>query len=58
MKNYLSLKDIVRDCEKRHIRLVLNACNNNKIKAAEVLEIGVSSLYRKINEFKLKGVFK
>lgn len=55
MKNYLSIKETIADCEKNHIRLVLNACNNDKVKAAEVLEIGVSSLYRKINKHKLKG---
>jgi len=58
MKNYLSLKETVTDCEKRHISLVLNVCNNNVVKAAKVLEISVSSLYRKIDKYKLKGEFK
>jgi len=58
MKSFLSLKSTVSDCERRHIRLVMNACNNDKAKAAKVLEIGVSSLYRKIDELKLKGEFK
>ena len=53
-----SLKKIVSDCERRHILLVLRACKNDKVKAAEVLEIGTSTLYRKINELKLKGDLK
>ena len=58
MLNFLSLKEAVLDSERHHIRLVMNACKNDKIKAAEVLEISVSSLYRKIEELKLKGEFR
>lgn len=55
MKNFLSLKKAVNICEGIHIILVLNSCNNNKVKAAKILKIGTSTLYRKINELKLKG---
>ena len=58
MKNCLSLKAAVRESEKLHIRKVLKACNDDKVKTAKFLEIGLSTLYRKINELKLKGELK
>jgi len=60
MKNrfHLSLKKTVTDCERRHISLVLNVCKNNVVEAAKILKISVSSLYRKIDKYKLKGEFK
>ena len=58
MQNFLSLTEAFRDCERRHIRLVMKACNNDRVKAARILEISRSSLCRKILELKLKGEFR
>lgn len=38
-------------CEKKHIQYVLRQANGNKTKAAEALGIGLTTLYRKIEEF-------
>ncbi|HEU4719392.1 MAG TPA: sigma-54 dependent transcriptional regulator [Bacteroidia bacterium] len=40
-------------CEKKHILQVLRRTNGNKTKAAEMLGIGLTTLYRKIEEYKL-----
>jgi DNA-binding NtrC family response regulator len=47
------LKSTLRAVEKQHIANVLRSCNYNKIAAAEALNIGLSSLYRKIDELGL-----
>ncbi len=39
--------------EKLHLQKVLNYTNGNKAEAARLLEIGVATLYRKIDEYKL-----
>jgi DNA-binding NtrC family response regulator len=39
------------DLEKKHILSVLKSKNNNKVEAAEVLGIGLTTLYRKLNEY-------
>lgn len=39
--------------EKLHIQKVLNHTNGNKTETARLLEIGVATLYRKIEEYKL-----
>ena len=39
--------------EKLHLQKVLNHTGGNKSEAARLLEIGVSTLYRKIDEYKL-----
>lgn len=41
----------LQDVEKEHILSVLNHCNGNKKKAAEILGIGLKTLYRKIEEY-------
>ncbi len=41
----------LQDVEKDHILSVLNHCNGNKKKAAEILGIGLKTLYRKIEEY-------
>ena len=39
--------------EKLHLQKVLNYTNGNKAEAARLLEIGIATLYRKIDEYKL-----
>ncbi len=45
-----NLKLASRSFEKQHITTILNRFGNDKGKAAEVMEIGLSSLYRKIDD--------
>ncbi|MGM0588288.1 MAG: sigma-54-dependent transcriptional regulator [Bacteroidota bacterium] len=45
--------DTLKEVERRHIQRVLEAVDGNKTKAAEVLGIGTSTLYRKIDEYQL-----
>ena len=40
--------------EKEHIRKVLAATNGNKAEAARLLNIGIATLYRKVEEYSLK----
>ena len=51
--NTLSAFDLA-SAEKLHIRKVLNYTNGNKTKAAELLNIALTTLYRKISEYKLE----
>ncbi|MCK4446803.1 MAG: sigma-54-dependent Fis family transcriptional regulator [Candidatus Marinimicrobia bacterium] len=44
------LKSAVHDFEKQHILSILKRTANDKIKCAETLGVGLSSLYRKIEE--------
>ena len=44
----------LRDVERAHIQHVLDAVSWNKKRAAEILDIGRETLYRKIAEFDLK----
>lgn len=44
------LKAAVKNFEKQHILSILKRTNNDKSKCAEILGIGLSSLYRKIDE--------
>jgi len=44
------LKTAVKNFEHQHIAAILRRVNNDKNKAAEILGIGLSSLYRKIDE--------
>jgi DNA-binding NtrC family response regulator len=41
------------EMEKHHIKRVLDFCEGNKTKAAEILGIGVATLYRKIETYQL-----
>lgn len=43
------------EMEKLHIRKVLAYTNGNKTRSAELLGIGLATLYRKIEEYKLNG---
>lgn len=48
-----NLKEASRAFERQHIINILNHHNQDKAKAAEVLGIGLSSLYRKIDELQI-----
>ena len=48
--NVLSMSTV----EKQHIIKVLNYTKGNKAEAARFLDIGIATLYRKIEEFGLK----
>ena len=41
------------DIEKLHIRKIMNYTKGNKAEAARILKIGIATLYRKIEEYKL-----
>ena len=45
---------LLADVEKRHIRKILQYTANNKTKAAQLLGIGVATLYRKLEEYGLE----
>ncbi|UCG56730.1 MAG: sigma-54-dependent Fis family transcriptional regulator [Phycisphaerales bacterium] len=47
------LYDAVKAYEKEHIRQVLNKYDWNKAEAAKALKVGLSSLYRKIDELEI-----
>ncbi len=51
---YESLQAAVKIYEREHIYRVLNKNNWNKVEAAKVLKVGLSSLYRKIDELDVK----
>ena len=51
----LDLRTAARDFEKQHILKVLSSLDNNKMAAAEALGIGLSSLYRKLDELGISG---
>jgi len=51
-KNISSLH--LANVEKLHIRKVLNYTNGNKAEAARLMDIGLATLYRKIEEYHLK----
>jgi transcriptional regulator with PAS, ATPase and Fis domain len=41
------------EAEKLHVQKVLSLTKGNKTKAAELLNIGVTTLYRKIEEYNI-----
>ncbi|NRS87718.1 DNA-binding NtrC family response regulator [Flavobacterium sp. 7E] len=43
----------INSMEKLHIQKVLNYTNGNKAEAARLLEIGIATLYRKLEEYKI-----
>ena len=50
--NQLSAFDLA-SAEKLHIQKVLNYTNGNKTKAAELLNIALTTLYRKLDDYKM-----
>nr|WP_312291482.1 sigma 54-interacting transcriptional regulator [Clostridium chromiireducens] len=48
------LQDIIEESEKNAIILALRASNGNKTKAAKILDIGRTSLYEKIEKYKIQ----
>ncbi len=48
------LKASVHNFERQHIIAILRKVNNDKNKAAQILNIGLSSLYRKIDELNIQ----
>ena len=49
------LKESVKKFERRHITSILRKSDNDKTEAAEKLNIGLSSLYRKIDELEIEA---
>ena len=60
-KNYLKQTDNLSldlsTIEKIHIQRVLNYTKGNKVEAAKLLNIGLTTLYRKIEEYNLHNTF-
>jgi two-component system response regulator PilR (NtrC family) len=50
-----NLKEASRNFERAHIVQMLERCDNDKAKVAEILEIGLSSLYRKIDDLGIEA---
>ncbi|NRZ44031.1 transcriptional regulator with PAS, ATPase and Fis domain [Clostridium beijerinckii] len=48
------LQDILAESEKNAIILALRAADGNKTKAAKILDIGRTSLYEKIEKYKIQ----
>jgi two-component system response regulator PilR (NtrC family) len=48
-----NLHTVVKACEKEHIRRVLEKYDGDKVEAATALKVGLSSLYRKIDELEI-----
>ena len=49
------LHNAMRNYERQYIVHVLDKCDGNKAKAAKSLGVGLSSLYRKIDELNING---
>ena len=49
LKDNISLT--IEDIEKKHIIIILKQCEGNKTKAAEILGIGLTTLYRKLQAY-------
>ncbi len=48
------LKKVVEQCEREHIKSVLETANYDKKKASSLLDLSLPSLYRKIKELKIE----
>ena len=49
----ISKPERLEDVERNHILSVLKSVDNNKNEAADILGIGLTTLYRKLNDYKL-----
>jgi DNA-binding NtrC family response regulator len=49
------LRAALRDYERQHIQRVLEKCNDDKREAARRLGLGLSSLYRKLEDFGVRN---
>ncbi len=49
----ISKPEKLEDVERNHILSVLKSVDNNKNEAADILGIGLTTLYRKLNDYKL-----
>ena len=56
LDQFLSLKQVVEEAEKKAIVRTLDAANNNRTKAAQLLGISRRALYDKIAAYGLKGI--
>jgi len=52
-KYSISKPEKLEDVERNHILSVLKSVDNNKNEAADILGIGLTTLYRKLNDYKL-----
>lgn len=50
----MTLEDVVEQAEKRYIIQAIKECNNNKTKAARILDISLRSLYYKLEKYGLE----
>ena len=51
-------KDLsLAEVEKKHIQKILEHTKGNKTRAAQLLNIGLATLYRKLEEYKITGTF-
>lgn len=50
-KNVSNDDDSIESMEKRHILKTLSKVNNNKLEASKILNIGLTTLYRKLKEY-------
>ena len=55
-KEHENLRAAVKAYEKQHICRVLNRYDWNKVEAAKALDVGLSSLYRKIDELEINVI--
>jgi transcriptional regulator with PAS, ATPase and Fis domain len=50
-----TLKDAISFYERKHIEKILQRTAGNKGMAANIMKISLSSLYRKMDELRMKG---
>lgn len=50
----MTLEDIIEQAERRYIIQIIKECNNNKTKAAKLLDISLRSLYYKLEKYGLE----